>query len=59
MTYEKMHSAAAPILTSTQLDKFDAMLKRDLDRRTAEQRINRIGTQVDQGDTSMTKTSTD
>jgi hypothetical protein len=46
-TYERMHSAAAPVLTSSQLDRFDAMLKRDLDRRSAEQRIDRIRAQVD------------
>jgi hypothetical protein len=51
-TYDRMHSAAAPVLTSSQLDRFDAMLKRDLDRRGAEQRIDRIRAQVDPADTS-------
>jgi hypothetical protein len=58
-SYERMHEAAAPVLNSSQLDKFDAMLKRDLDRRAAEQRINRIRTQVDQVDTSVTKTGSE
>jgi len=48
-TYERMHSAAAPVLTSSQLDKFDVMLKRDLDRRSAAQRVDSARNQVDQG----------
>jgi hypothetical protein len=63
VAYERMHSAAAPILTSSQLNKFDAMLKRDLDRRVAAVRLDSIRTQVDQvdqvdqGDASMAKPS--
>jgi hypothetical protein len=56
-SYERMHSAAAPLLTSSQLDKLDAMLKRDLDRRVAEQRINRVQSQFD--DPALTKTGSD
>jgi len=57
--YERMHSAAAPVLNSSQLDKFDAMLKRDLDRRSAAQRVNRISTQVDRPDTSPIKSGSE
>lgn len=56
-TYERMHAAAAPILTSSQMEKFDAMLKRDFDRRAAEQRINRVRSQFD--DPALTKSASD
>jgi hypothetical protein len=43
----RMHSAASGILGSTQLDKFDAMLKRDLERHEAQQRMARIRSKID------------
>lgn len=41
-TYERMLSAAGPILSSTQLEKLDAMLKRDLERYEAQERMQRL-----------------
>jgi ribulose bisphosphate carboxylase small subunit len=40
--HQRMHSAAAGILSSSQLEKLDAMLKRDLERHEAQQRMSRI-----------------
>jgi hypothetical protein len=39
---QRMHAAAAPILSSSQLEKLDAMLKRDLERTEAEHRVTRL-----------------
>jgi len=41
-TYDRMGTSAAAILSSTQLLKLDAMLKRDIERREAQQRMSRI-----------------
>jgi hypothetical protein len=38
----RMHAAASPILSSSQLEKLDAMLKRDLERTEAEHRVTRL-----------------
>ena len=45
-----MRSAASGILSSSQLDKFDAMLKRDLERHEAQQRMARIRSKIDPAD---------
>lgn len=50
--YERMHSAAAPILSSAQLEKLDAVLKRDLDRHEAQARIQRLQSKIDGGQTA-------
>jgi hypothetical protein len=47
-SYERMHTAAAPVLTSVQLDKLDGMLNRDLARRSADLRIRSARSQVEQ-----------
>ena len=44
----RMHSAASGILGRSQLDKFDAMLKRDLERHEAQQRMSRIESKLEQ-----------
>jgi len=46
-TYERMHSAAAPILSTTQLARLDVLLKRDLARRESEVRMNHIQSATD------------
>lgn len=46
--HKRMHSAAAPILSSAQLEKLDAMLKRDLERHEAQQRMSRIQSKFEQ-----------
>jgi hypothetical protein len=38
--YERMHTAAAPILSGSQLKRLDALLKRDFDRQELEARMN-------------------
>jgi hypothetical protein len=43
----RMRSAASAILSSSQLDKFDAMLKREFERREAQQRMARIRSKID------------
>jgi hypothetical protein len=43
-----MHAAAAPILSYSQLEKFDAMLKRDRERREAEQRMQGLQSKLGQ-----------
>ena len=45
--HQRMHSAAAAILSSSQLDRLDAMLKRELDRREAQQRMARIQSKLE------------
>ena len=44
----RMHSAASGILSSAQLEKLDAMLKRDLERLEAQQRMSRIQSKMEQ-----------
>ena len=44
-----MHAAAAPILSRSQLEKFDAMLERDRERRAAEQRMQGLQSKLGQG----------
>ena len=44
----RMHSAASGILSSAQLEKLDAMLKRDLERLEAQQRMSRIQSKIEQ-----------
>jgi hypothetical protein len=46
--HKRMHSAATGILSSAQLEKLDAMLKRDLERHEAQQRMSRIQSKLDQ-----------
>lgn len=48
--HARMHDAASPILSSSQLQKFDAMLARDRDRRAAKQRME--GLQAKMGGTA-------
>ena len=43
----RMHSAASGILSSAQLDKFDAMLRRDFERYEAQQRMALIKSKID------------
>jgi len=45
--YKRMHSAAAPILSSSQVERLDALLKRDLERREAELRLQRVQMKMD------------
>lgn len=45
--HRRMHSAAAPILSQTQLERLDAMLKRDLERHEAQQRMARIQSKLE------------
>lgn len=44
--HSRMHVAAAPILSQTQLEKFDAMLARELGRRAAEQRMQGLQAKI-------------
>jgi hypothetical protein len=46
--HARMHAAAAPILSYSQLEKFDAMLKRDRERREAEQRMQGLQSKLGQ-----------
>jgi hypothetical protein len=45
--HKRMLSAATGILSSTQLEKLDAMLKRDLERHEAQQRMSRIQSKLE------------
>jgi hypothetical protein len=45
--HKRMHSAATGILSSSQLEKLDAMLKRDLERHEAQQRMARIQSKLE------------
>ena len=47
--HARMHDAAAPILSSSQLQKFDAMLARDRDRRAAKQRLEGLQVKIGGG----------
>ena len=47
--HDRMHDAAAPILSSSQLQKFDAMLARDRDRRAAKQRLQGLQVKIGGG----------
>lgn len=44
--HKRMHSAAAGVLSPSQLEKLDAMLKRDLERHEAQQRLSRIQSKI-------------
>jgi hypothetical protein len=46
-TNERMHAAAAPILSSSQVKRLDDLLKRDLARREAEARMKVVQAKVD------------
>lgn len=46
--HKRMLSAATGLLSSSQLEKLDAMLKRDLERQEAQQRMSRIRAKVEQ-----------
>lgn len=46
--HARMHSAAAPILSRNQLEKLDAMLERERERRAAEQRIQGLQSKLGQ-----------
>lgn len=46
-THQRMHSAASGILSPSQLDRLDAMLKRDLERQEAQQRMQRIQSKLE------------
>ena len=50
--HARMHTAAAPVLSSSQLEKFDAMLKRDRERRAAEQRMQGLQSKLGQAPTT-------
>jgi hypothetical protein len=45
--HRRMHAAATGILSSSQLEKLDAMLQRDLERHEAQQRMSRIQSKLD------------
>lgn len=45
--YKRMHSAAAPILSPSQVERLDALLQRDLERREAEIRLQRVQMKMD------------
>ena len=47
--HARMHDAASPILSSSQLAKFDAMLARDRDRRAAKQRMEGLQVKIGGG----------
>jgi len=44
----RVHSAASGILSGSQLERLDAMLKRDVERHEAQQRMSRIQSKLDQ-----------
>ena len=46
--HARMHAAAAPILSDSQLKKLDAMLERDRERRAAEQRMQGLQSKLGQ-----------
>jgi hypothetical protein len=46
-TYDRMHSAAAPVLSASQLRRLDALLKRDLERQEAEMGLQRMRSSTD------------
>lgn len=46
--HARMHDAAAPILSSSQLEKFDAMLKRDREQWAAEERVRGLQSKLGQ-----------
>ncbi len=46
-TYGRMRSSAAPILSSTQLRKLEAMLKRDIERREMQLQMSRIQSKLE------------
>jgi hypothetical protein len=54
--YKRMHSAAAPILSPSQVERLDALLKRDLERREAEIRLQRVQMKMDPMKTDPMKT---
>ena len=45
--YKRMHSSAAPVLSPSQLERLDALLKRDIERREAELRLQRAQMKAD------------
>jgi hypothetical protein len=47
-SYKRMHAAASGILSSSQLARLDAMLKRDLERHEAQQRMARAQSKLEQ-----------
>ena len=46
--HARMHSAAAPILSGSQLEKLDALLKRELEMTEAQQRLRRLQVDAEQ-----------
>jgi len=52
----RMHSAAAPILSRGQLEKLDAMLKRELERNEARQRMERLQAKMDSASKAASST---
>ncbi len=46
-THDRMRTAASAILSQSQLQKLDAMLKRDLERHEAQQRMARIQSKLE------------
>ena len=51
-TYARMQSSASAILSGTQLQKLDAMLKRDLERHEAQERMQRLEAKLTAGKTA-------
>jgi hypothetical protein len=47
--HARMHDSAAPILSHTQLEKFDAMLARERERRAAKQRMEGLSAKIGGG----------
>jgi hypothetical protein len=46
-THRRMHASAATILSGSQLDRLDALLKNELERREAEARMSRVQAKLD------------
>jgi hypothetical protein len=55
-TYGRMQSSAAAVLSGTQLQKLEAMLKRDIDRRVAQLQLSRLQSKFEQPGVTGTPT---
>jgi DNA-binding transcriptional regulator YbjK len=55
--YDRMHAAAAPILSSSQTKRLDALLKRDLERQEAQARMVLVQSKIDSAGTGASKTN--
>jgi hypothetical protein len=55
--YDRMHAAAAPILSSSQVKRLDALLKRDLERQEAQARMVLVQSKIDSAGTGASNTN--